>query len=305
MMHNWRNLAPVYVPALSGANILAQGELFWLGDGELVSHDILPRHWHDSYEMGFIIEGHGIIALGDHEYPYQAGQVYIINDLEPHMAYTYADCTRLFVVHFHPSLLHDSWLSQKRTEAHIPFLADFNPQGPLIPVHDPVTEPVRAILEQIREEDQHRRTAWEIIVGGLIFQAIGHLARRLLDEVQTDLQDPKRRQSLKQIQPILHMIEARYAEPISLDDMAQAGHVSRSHCCALFQAALNTTPIAYRNARRLTEARRLLQNTDKTVREIAYQVGFSSVQQFNRLFLRETSMTPTAFREQFFEKISS
>jgi AraC-like DNA-binding protein len=300
-MHDWHSLTPVYAPELSGANLMAQGEVFWIGDGRLCPQDRLPPHWHDTYEMGFIHTGTGVIVLGEEEYPYQPGQIYIVNDLEPHMGYTDAPCTELFVVHFHPALLDENWITQIRTEAHVPFMPNFSPSGPLIPLDDEVTVPVRNILEKIRQEAKHRDNAWEIVVGGLILQAIGNLARRLLNNTDFSLQDMKRRQALKQIRPILHMVEQRYAEPLSLDEIAQEAYISRSHCCALFQTALNTTPIAYRNSRRLTEARRLLQNTDLTVREIAYQVGFSSVQQFNRLFLRETNMSPTRFRQRLFK----
>lgn len=307
-MLNWRGLTPVFAPALSGANLLAQGELFWVGDGQLTSHDRLAPHWHDTYEMGFILSGSGIIVLGAQEYTYQPGQVYIINDLEPHMGYTDEALAELFVIHFHPSLLDDSWIARIRSEAHVPFSPDFNRQGPLLPLDDPYTPLVRAILQDIRQESALRRPAWEVIVGGSIFQATGHLARRLLQQTDPNHYDPRRRHAFQQIRPILHLVETRYAEPLTLDDMAKAAYVSRSHCCALFQIALNTTPIAYRNARRLTEARRLLQNTDMTVREIAFQVGFSSVQEFNRLFLRETGITPTKYRYRSvtpLQKISS
>ncbi|NDJ85694.1 MAG: AraC family transcriptional regulator [Chloroflexi bacterium] len=299
-MLNWRKLTPVYVPMLSSATLLAQGELFHLGNGKLRADDHLAPHWHDTYELGFFRKGHGILVLGNREYTYAPGQVYIINDLEPHMAYSVDPHSTLFVVHFHPALLENSWIGQVRSEALMPFSPDFNSNGPLIPIDDPVTKPVRRILEKIHLEATQHDAAWEVIVTGLIVQAVGHLARRLLKQSGNILADPRRRQALKQIQPILELIEDQFAEPLSLDDMAQQAYISRSHCCALFQLALNTSPIAYRNARRLAEARRLLQQTDMTMREIGFQVGFSSVQQFNRLFLRETGTTPTKFRLQFY-----
>lgn len=302
-MPDWRKLTPVYVPALSTATLLAQGNLFWLGDGELKRDAPLSPHWHDTYELGYFRSGHGFIVLGDQEHPYQTGQVYIINDLEPHMGYSESETTSIFVVHFHPRLVNDSWLGQVRTETHLPFLPDLNTDGPLLPLEDSTSEILREILGTIRSEAAGHGSAWEVVVGGLILQGVGHLARRLMSK--TSLPDQKRREALQRIRPILHLIERRFSETLTLDDMANAAHVSRSHCCALFQTALNTSPIAYRNSRRITEARRLLQHTDKTVRTIAYEVGFSSVQEFNRLFLRETGMTPTACRRLFYAAIQN
>ena len=62
--------------------------------------------------------------------------------------------------------------------------------------------------------------------------------------------------------------------------------------------ALGTTPISYRNGLRLAEARRLMQTTTLTIHDIAYHVGFQSVQEFNRLFRRETGCSPSQFRMQ-------
>jgi AraC family transcriptional regulator, melibiose operon regulatory protein len=122
------------------------------------------------------------------------------------------------------------------------------------------------------------------------------LARWLLKDTPTSTDDRQSREALKRISPILRLIEENYSEPLSLGDMARAGHLSRSHCCDLFRLALNTTPIAYRNARRISEGRRLLKYTDMSIHQITHEVGFSSVQEFNRLFRRECDLTPTQFR---------
>jgi len=298
-MVNWRKLVPVYAPGLSGATLLSQGELFAIGYAHLSSTSCEAPHWHECYELGYVVEGCGIVVLGNREYAYQPGQVYIINDHQPHMGYASGDCSRLFVVHLHPAILDEGWIAQMMSrEAHAPFSPDFGMHSPLIPLDDSATAPVRAALQAIENEFTRQDAAWNMIVGGLIIQAVGHLARRVLQQIGTNV-DSQQREALKRISPILHMVEKRYADPISLDDMARTAYVSRSHCCALFQAALGTTPIAYRNARRLAEARRLLQRTDITVQEIAYRVGFSSVQEFNRLFRREAGTTPTQFRQNF------
>lgn len=302
-MFNWRSLTPVFVPALSSASLVQQDELFNIGDGTMYRNAPLAPHWHDCYELGFISDGHGFMVFGDEEYPYEAGQVYIVNDMEPHMTYAHSEITSLFVVHFPAALLDDNWITKMRSEAHIPFVSNFGAISPLVPLDDPVGDRVRAILEAIRSEAYARDNAWEVIVGALVLQAVGHLARRLLEQPEALLRDHQRREALQRIRPVLYLIENEYKEALSLDDMAAAACVSRSHCCALFRTALNTTPIAYRNARRLTEAQRLLQSSDQTVREIAYHIGFSSVQEFNRLFLRRTGMTPTNYRQRFYSEL--
>jgi AraC family transcriptional regulator, melibiose operon regulatory protein len=304
MFSNWRELPPVFVPALSCATLVAKDAVFWLGDGQLEVDDPSPLHWHDTYELGYILSGHGVIVVGDTEYEYAPGQLYIIDNEKPHMGYSKDTSTSMFVVHFQPALLTDSWIGKLRTEAQLPFVLDFSQDGPLIPSDDPVLPLLGNLMHMIRRESMGRDEAWEVIVSGLILQIVGILARRLLHQNAENRPDQKKRDALQRIRPCLQIIEAHFAESLTLNAIAQAAYLSTSHCCTLFQVALNTTPIAYRNHRRLNRACQLLQSTDESVSAIANQVGFSSVQEFNRLFLREVQMTPTQFRQRFFSHAS-
>lgn len=309
----WRTLSPVYVPVLSSAHLLAHDRLFHLGRGRLTCHTTPPPHIHDCYEIGLILSGHGIFVVGEAEYPFTAGQVYILHDLQAHMAYPHGGAVELFVVHFLPEIIQESWVTRMRCETQLPFLAE-GMTTPFLPLEDVVTPLVRGCLERIACEAEQEQPAWEVVVGGLIFQSTGYLARRLLDAhhqpQQTGIgRDWRQHEALVRIRPALRLIEEQFAQPLSLDAMAATAQVSRSHLCALFSTALDTAPIAYRNRRRLVAGQHLLQTTERAISEIAHQVGFSSVQEFNRLFLRETGMRPTDYRQavyaQIIQKISS
>lgn len=297
---NYTSLTPVYVPVLCSAHLAAEDKLFHLGEGALYRSAPQAPHIHDSYEIGLILEGFGSFFVGNALHAFEAGQVYIINDLQPHMAYTADDCeiVRLFVVHFNPALITGSWITKMRSETWLPFTMDFNTDGPMIPLDDPVTPRLRSIIQQITDEADARHEAWEIVIGGLLIEAAGFLARRLMHNPGSASGDNKRRDALRRISPALQLIENCFADRLTLDEMADAVMVSRSHLCTLFNTALGISPISYRNARRLAEGQRLLRSTNMTIYEIAYTVGFSSVQEFNRLFLKEVGVQPLQFRRQ-------
>ncbi len=107
------------------------------------------------------------------------------------------------------------------------------------------------------------------------------------------------RRALKSIKPALQLLQDRFREALSLDELARAAGLSKAYCCELFREALGISPIAYRNALRLAEACRLLQSSDLTISAIAYAVGFQSVQELNRLFRRETGCTPSEYTARF------
>ncbi len=75
----WRNFAPMYIQGLSHSHLFAGDTVFVSGDAPLSARDPQPLHWHDAYEFGFVMSGTGSIVLGEREYPFVPGQVYIIN----------------------------------------------------------------------------------------------------------------------------------------------------------------------------------------------------------------------------------
>ena len=94
------------------------------------------------------------------------------------------------------------------------------------------------------------------------------------------------------------LIQRRFAEPLSLDDIAAAGSVGRSRCCALFRRYVGRTPNGYLADRRLEEAKRLLDGTNGSVAEIARACGFASSSYFISVFRRRTGVTPKTYRER-------
>src|SRR5882757_10807711 len=82
------------------------------------------------------------------------------------------------------------------------------------------------------------------------------------------------------------LVDARYAEPLGVDDLARAAGLSRAHFSREFRRAFGTSPHAYLLTRRLERAATLLRTTDHTVIEICLEVGLQSVGSFTTSFKR-------------------
>jgi len=92
------------------------------------------------------------------------------------------------------------------------------------------------------------------------------------------------------------LADARYFEPIDVDDMAAAAGLSRAHFTREFRRVFGDTPRGYLLTRRLERAAALLRNTDRSVAEICLDVGLTSVGSFTTSFTRMFEMSPTAYR---------
>ena len=95
------------------------------------------------------------------------------------------------------------------------------------------------------------------------------------------------------------LVDARYAEPIDVDDMAHAAGLSRAHFSREFRRVFGETPHAYLLTRRLERAAALLRSTDRSVTSICFDVGLRSVGSFTTSFTRTYGKTPTAYRASF------
>jgi AraC-like DNA-binding protein/ligand-binding sensor protein len=86
------------------------------------------------------------------------------------------------------------------------------------------------------------------------------------------------------------------SEPLTLSRVARAAGASVFYFCKLFRKATGLKFTDYLARVRLEDARVRLQNPNLRISEIAYDVGFQSLTQFNRTFQRVFGQSPTAYR---------
>ena len=98
------------------------------------------------------------------------------------------------------------------------------------------------------------------------------------------------------VQKAREYIEKHKAEPLSLSAVAQAAGASVFHFCKIFRKTTGLKFTDYVARVRLEEARTQLLNPNRRISEVAYDVGFQSLTQFNRMFKRVFGQSPTEFR---------
>lgn len=100
------------------------------------------------------------------------------------------------------------------------------------------------------------------------------------------------------IENILHYINVHYQEQVTLEKMEKFFFVSKFYLSRLFSEEMNTSIIEYLQFKRITEAQRLLQDTDLSILEICFECGFNNLQHFYRTFKKISLVTPKQFRQQ-------
>lgn len=90
-----------------------------------------------------------------------------------------------------------------------------------------------------------------------------------------------------------------YAEPLDLEALAAAAHVSKYHFSRCFAEVYGETPMRYLTRRRIERAQDLLRSANLTVTEVCMLVGFSSLGSFSKRFRELVGESPTQYRDRF------
>lgn len=91
-------------------------------------------------------------------------------------------------------------------------------------------------------------------------------------------------------------MQSRFAEPISMPDVARHLNMSPSTFGKMFKRESGLTFTQYLARVRVEKSKAMLVNPSQTIRIIAFQSGFDSISQFNRSFRQYTGMSPTEYR---------
>ncbi|MEW2623908.1 AraC family transcriptional regulator [Streptomyces sp. NPDC048106] len=89
-----------------------------------------------------------------------------------------------------------------------------------------------------------------------------------------------------------------YARPLDVPALARVAHVSPAHFARTFRATFGETPHRYLQRRRVERAMFLLRESDRSVTDIAFEVGFNSPGTFSRTFRDIVGRSPRTYRRE-------
>lgn len=183
---------------------------------------------------------------------------------------------------------HYSWFGFVGTmAARLVELAGFTAPSP-VRTADPSlsVETLFANLMSLREEP-----AKELLLTALLYRVFGTLA--IPDDAP-----PLRADVGQHVRNAVSFINARYADRIGLNEIAEYVGLNTKYLCRLFQQHLSMSPYRYLTDVRMRKACRLLRSQLLGIAEIARSVGYQDSLLFSRMFKRTIGLSPTAYRER-------
>ena len=257
--------------------------------------DLSGPHVHDYLVFVYYDQGGGWHRVGALQRPAAAGDLYLIAPGEVHDS-EQDDQASGWIVYFNAEAL-----GEERLE----FESFLWPGDPvLLPFVRPPGVQLGYVAvppsERPRWEGRLSTLANELECHQLGYRDAAHALLRLLLIDAARLVMPVLGEQSCYHRPLLEgvfrFIDAHFAEPISLVDVARAIGRTPGYLTSRLRAATGRTVLEWITARRMIEARRLLTQTNDEIGRIAARVGYSDPTYFIRLFRRFHGMTPRQWR---------
>ena len=253
----------------------------------------VPWHWHRSAELFYVQSGCLVYSTPYGRYLFPAGSGGFVNSNVLHRSEVKAsEQNTIQLLHlFDPMLIsgsHNSRIEQKY----------------VLPL---VTSGVDLIALSVENSQQARVLNRILQTFSISSQDMNEiqireaLSRIWIDLLQLAQSMPvfQKRYSCHdtQIKAMMIYIQEHFREPVSVDQLAAAAHISRRLCFRLFQEQLHMSPLDYIRDCRLREACYQLRDSERTVTEIAYVCGLGSSSYFGKLFRQQFGCSPMEYRK--------
>ncbi|MBU3178749.1 helix-turn-helix domain-containing protein [Clostridium estertheticum] len=250
-----------------------------------------PIHWHNSIEIIFVLEGSINVLIESGNYEVYERELEIINCDEAHRIYSGVE-NKVLIFHLDPIFFEKYYDDMKN----IYFYTNSSEEGAQREEKYDVLRKYLSILAcEVIQKSENFDDQIESILVKLLFHLINNFHYLTYDEKDI-------KENVTQFQRyhrIIRYIYNNYMNKISLQDIANIEYLSSYYLCHQIKEMSGTNLKELVNNVRVDESIKLLLDTDKTISDISFDVGFSHARYYNKSFKDHYKCTPLQFRKKY------
>lgn len=264
------------------------------------TYDTINWHWHDELQYTLITKGKFLFKVGKQEIILKEGEGLFINSQKIHNSYALEKNSSYLFIYFHPTLIpyeKNTYLYKKYVS---PILKNKNLSAIKLIKNLKESIKIFEILSKLKNISTKKEFGYEMeILSNLI--ELWRYTVILLENLDSEKIVFSTNDKLfnERLKNIISFVEENYNKEIKLENISKLVNLSKSECCRFFKKATKQTLNEYILAYRINKAFDEIINTDKSLAEISYDVGFNSQSYFSKKFFEIKNISPKEVRKKY------
>lgn len=249
-------------------------------------------HFHPEFELVYIEGASATRHVGSHISQFEDSDLVLIGSNIPHLNFDYGVSTPYLkeVLHIKPNF-------KKEIVGQLPELQSIDRLMELSRYGIAFSGKTKEAVGQ-RMKRLHQLTSFEFFMEIIyILKELAHSTEFKLLHTKPVVNKYSKKEQAR-IREIYALIDERYQDKITLDEVADLCNLTKPAFCRYFKKATGSTFVNFLNQYRISQAKRLLLS-GKNVGETSFACGFESLSYFNRTFNKVTLENPSQFKKRF------
>jgi len=252
-----------------------------------VSNYTMKRyHFHDEFELYYLISGSRDYFIADHTYHVEQGNLVLIRSYDLHKTIDTGESHSRVLISFS-----SEFLALKDSNSLINACFE---SSQVLSLDSPTKQHLESILKEMIVDSSKKPSFY--------LARLQCSLAKLLMESSDYIQKTKKNTSTSKtanetVFRIIQYLKLNYHRQLTLAELSEEFFISRYYITRIFKKATGFTIFEYVHSLRVIEAQRLLKDTPMKVIDISQSVGYSNVSNFSKVFKSITGMSPMKYRK--------
>ena len=258
-------------------------------------YSMTMKHFHDTYELYFLLEGERYYFIEKETYRVSKGDVVLINRQQVHKTSQAGDGRHDRILLQLNGRVLEPWLKRVGLTSLEKMFGDY--YG-IVRLSESERGEMEGLLFGLQEELGRHRERYDLMVMfklcEILLMVYRSRKKAVVGDVLPTVQTPKH----GKVQEVAEYLTCRCETEESLEELAARFFISKSYLSRIFREVTGFSVNEFRNLARIRKARELLANSEYSVTEISEILGFESVTYFERVFKKHGDVTPLKYRKE-------
>ncbi|MGN0607257.1 MAG: helix-turn-helix domain-containing protein [Oscillospiraceae bacterium] len=252
----------------------------------------VPMHWHEEFEISYIIDGSADFICGDKKFISHKGDIIITQPDVAHSIYPHMNSRQIYdTLVFSSELFGKSDSDRYIQNCIFPIVnGNLRLQSHITPEHCYYDE-LHTIIRNIFSCARGNTPQLDMLMRSELIRLFW-LLETDAEEIEPDAKENDI------IRTAILYIQNNFRENITVRQLADSVHLSQSYFMALFRKSVGFSAIEYILHYRINYACKRLTDTSENISDIAYDSGFRNLSNFNRQFMKIMGCTPIQYKNK-------